>query len=87
MRTTIEIPDDQYVALRSMAARRGLRGFSPLISEAVALLLAHEADAAIDEALGLLGALDDAEADVLEEHVASLRRLAARRSDDPGTPG
>lgn len=35
MRTTIELSDDHRSALHSLAARRGLRGYSKLIQEAV----------------------------------------------------
>jgi Arc/MetJ-type ribon-helix-helix transcriptional regulator len=82
MRTTIELPDDQYVALRTLAARRGMRGFSPLIREAVKLLLAREDEERIDEALGLAGSLDDEEADRLEQHVQALRSRPGRTVQD-----
>ncbi len=35
MRTTVEISDDQHRALSALAQRRGLRGFSQLVQEAV----------------------------------------------------
>lgn len=35
MRTTIELSDDHRSALHSIAARRGLRGYSRLIQEAI----------------------------------------------------
>jgi metal-responsive CopG/Arc/MetJ family transcriptional regulator len=35
MRTTIELSDDHRSALHSIAARRGLRGYSKLIQEAI----------------------------------------------------
>jgi metal-responsive CopG/Arc/MetJ family transcriptional regulator len=35
MRTTIELSDDHRSALHSLAARRGLRGYSKLIQEAI----------------------------------------------------
>ena len=82
MRTTVELPDEQYAALRALAARRGVRGFSPLVSEAIALLLAREREAEVDAALALEGTLDDDEADELEEHVHGLRARPAR-----ATPG
>lgn len=84
MRTTVEIPDEQYVALRTLAARRGLRGFSPLISEALELLLAREDDARVDEALALAGILDEAEAEQLERHVQRLRARPARTASAEG---
>lgn len=46
MRTTIELPDEQRAKLLELAARRGEKGFSKLVQEAVAEYLA---DAAHDE--------------------------------------
>jgi metal-responsive CopG/Arc/MetJ family transcriptional regulator len=85
MRTTIELPDEHYRELRALAVRRGMRGFSPLISEAIDLLLAHEDDAEIDDALALGGVLDDREADALEDQVRSLRSRPARSAPAAGT--
>ncbi|MGI8876460.1 MAG: ribbon-helix-helix protein, CopG family [Egibacteraceae bacterium] len=84
MRTTIELPDGHYRALRTLAARRGIRGFSPLIREAVDLLLAREDEAEIDEALALAGVLDDADADALEDHVRGVRARPRRSLSDSG---
>jgi metal-responsive CopG/Arc/MetJ family transcriptional regulator len=39
MRTTIELSNDQRSALHSLAAQKGLRGYSKLIQEAVDLYL------------------------------------------------
>lgn len=78
MRTTVDIPDAQYVALRTMAAERGIRGFSPLISAAIDLLLTQEDEARVDEALALAGTLSADEADVLEQNVADLRTRTGR---------
>jgi predicted transcriptional regulator len=39
MRTTIELSDDHRSALHSIAARRGLRGYSKLIQEAIDLYI------------------------------------------------
>jgi predicted DNA-binding protein len=39
MRTTIEIPDDQRARLLELAARRGEKGFSALVREALELYL------------------------------------------------
>lgn len=35
MRTTIELSDRTYARLRTRAAERGLRGFSPIVEEAL----------------------------------------------------
>jgi len=39
MRTTIELSDRTYARLRTRAAERGLRGFSPIVEEALERLL------------------------------------------------
>lgn len=85
MRTTVDLSEDQYRALRTLAARRGMRGFSPLLREAVELLLAQGEGAEIDAALALAGTLEDREADALVEHVRDLRARPARTS--PGDAG
>lgn len=78
MRTTVEIPDEQYRALRVLAARRGLRGFSALISEAIDLLLDRQDEQGLADALALRGTLSEREADALEQTVAELRARPAR---------
>lgn len=40
MRTTVEIPDLLYRRVRELAARRGLRGFSPIVEDALVEYLA-----------------------------------------------
>lgn len=45
MRTTIELADEQRAALLAMAARRGLRGYSSLVQEALAKYLGVPAPA------------------------------------------
>ena len=42
MRTTIELSDRNYRRLRATAVERGLRGFSPIIEDAVERLLDQE---------------------------------------------
>lgn len=39
MRTTIELSDKTYTRLRAKAAERGMRGFSPIVEEALDRLL------------------------------------------------
>ena len=39
MRTTVELSDEQRAALLSLAAKRGLRGYSMLVQEALAQYL------------------------------------------------
>lgn len=77
MRTTIELPDQLRAKLLELAARRGEKGFSGLVAEAVARYVQDEAERAerLRAAKGALGRLDDAAADALE---ASIRELRAR---------
>ena len=43
MRTTIEIRDEHRAKLLEMAARRGEKGFSSIVSEAIELILQAQA--------------------------------------------
>ncbi len=76
MRTTIEIPDDQRARLLEMAARRGEKGFSSIVQEALAQYFAQEEarDERIRRALGALGTIDPEESDRIRESTAELRR-------------
>ncbi len=74
MRTTIEIQDEQRARLLEIAARRGEKGFSKLVQEALELYLRdHEQRDAIETAHRLQGRLSGEEADELERSVADLR--------------
>jgi len=59
MRTTIELPDEQRARLLEIAARRGEKGFSGLVQEAVARFLEEEdrRDRAVANAVEALGSL------------------------------
>lgn len=46
MRTTIELSDPLYRRVRALAAARGVRGFSPIVEEAVRDYLERDASAA-----------------------------------------
>ncbi len=59
MRTTIDLPEDQHRALSALAARRGLRGFSPLIQEALAVYLQHLDLDEVDLLLTLEGSMSE----------------------------
>lgn len=63
MRTSVEITDQQRAALTLLAGRRGMRGFSPLVREAIDLYLAEQEGGRLDAALSLEGVItaDDAE--------------------------
>jgi hypothetical protein len=75
VRTTVEISDGHRAALLELAARRGLKGFSSLVEDAVASYLAAEAarDDKRRAAAGLRGALTKRDAQGLRERTAALR--------------
>ncbi|HJS42801.1 MAG TPA: ribbon-helix-helix protein, CopG family [Gemmatimonadales bacterium] len=75
MRTTIELPDELRAKLLELAARRGEKGFSALVTEAVARYVADESRRAdrVREAVSTLGSLDDAAAAALEASIRELR--------------
>jgi len=51
MRTTIELSDRTYTRLRARAAERGMRGFSPLVEEALERLLDQGGEGGVAAAL------------------------------------
>lgn len=75
MRTTIEIKDEHRAKLLELAARRGEKGFSRLVGEAIERYLEslEDEEQAREEALALRGALSDEQADELEASVGALR--------------
>jgi metal-responsive CopG/Arc/MetJ family transcriptional regulator len=75
MRTTIDITDEQRGQLLELAARRGEKGFSRLVQEALDQYLAENLDRAerIKGALAVLGSLSDEAATKLETSVRDLR--------------
>ena len=76
MRTTIEITDEQRAKLLEAAARRGEKGFSTIVREA----LDHYFESAagrqerVERALKVVGALRGGAADRLESQARKLRR-------------
>jgi metal-responsive CopG/Arc/MetJ family transcriptional regulator len=76
MRTTVELPDHLRARLLELAARRGLKGFSQLVQEAVEQYLAQAGatDDRIDRAIDVLGTLDGEQAEELQRSVEELRR-------------
>lgn len=75
MRTTVEIRDDQRAKLLELAARRGEKGFSRLVEEALDRYLAavSGSEERIRRALGAVGSLDEESAQHLEESARSIR--------------
>ncbi len=76
MRTTIEIPDEQRAKLLEAAAKRGEKGFSSIVQQALADYFAAEErrQERVRQALGVIGKLDAEEADDLAKSVRKLRR-------------
>jgi len=75
MRTTIELPDEQRARLLDLAARRGEKGFSRLVQEAVERMLAEDDSrkSRTKAALALKGSMGAKAADDLEASVARVR--------------
>jgi predicted transcriptional regulator len=75
MRTTIEIADETRARLLELAARRGEKGFSTIVQEALDDYFRSEETrrARTKRALAALGSLDPQEADRLEDEVRELR--------------
>lgn len=72
MRTTLEIRDDQRVALGAMAAKRGLRGYSELVQEAIDLYLERRVGDDMDALLSLQGSITDDEAEEIRRRIAEM---------------
>jgi len=59
MRTTVEITSVQHEALNALAKRRGLRGFSQLVQEALDVYLQGLGDSETKLLLSLEGSLNE----------------------------
>jgi hypothetical protein len=70
MRTTIEIRDEQRIALAAIAAKRGLRGYSEIVQEAIDAYLSSTQGDDLDALLSLRGSLAPEQADALERRIA-----------------
>lgn len=75
MRTTIEIADETRAKLLELAARRGDKGFSGIVQEALDYYFEAEEERAakVAKAIDALGTLEAVEADRLEREVRKLR--------------
>ena len=75
MRTTVELSDAVRARLLELAARRGERGFSALVEEALERYLEDEERrrSQAEEAKAVIGSLSGQEADELEASVRALR--------------
>jgi hypothetical protein len=76
MRTTVEITDEQRAKLLQEAARRGEKGFSSIIQEALDHYFetAAERRARVELARQAIGRLSAEDADRLEKEIRDLRR-------------
>ena len=75
MRTTIEMRDEHRARLLELAARRGEKGFSHLVEEAIELYLRQEEVAAErrERALAVRGSFTDEEAEELRREIRRVR--------------
>jgi predicted transcriptional regulator len=75
MRTTIEIRDEHRARLLEIAARRGEKGFSTVVTEAIQLFLEAQIDLdkARRRALDARGSLGEREASELREETLRIR--------------
>ena len=75
MRTTIEIRDDLRAALLELAAKRGEKGFSRLVGEAIEAYLEaqHRRDEGRRRALQTKGAMSAEEAQELRDRATEIR--------------
>ena len=73
MRTTVEISESQRLALIALAAERGLRGYSPLLREAIEAYLERGRRQSTEALLGLRGVLSEETGEHLDRIVSSRR--------------
>jgi metal-responsive CopG/Arc/MetJ family transcriptional regulator len=73
MRTTVEITEEQHRALSAIAQRRGVRGFSPLVQEALDSYLANLDTDEVDLLLGLEGMLTESDAQELRSRITDVK--------------
>ena len=78
MRTTVEIRDDQHEALLALAGRRGERGFSRLLQDALDSYLGREEEAIrrkrVEDAIAAFDSFTREEGESLHRHVEELRQ-------------
>jgi len=77
MRTTVEMKPEHRAKLLETAARRGQKGFSSVLAEAIDLYLASQKKAAglRRRALALRGVLTRSRAEKLRNRVAEIRKV------------
>ena len=77
MRTTIDLTDEQRAELLRLAAKRGVKGFSSIVQEALDEYLRRQGGKkqAVATALSLRGCLKGKAVDEFKERVESLREF------------
>ncbi len=73
MRTTVEISEEQHRALSALAQRRGLRGFSLLVQEALADYLSDREADELEVLLSLEGTLTEEEEKQVRSRIQQVR--------------
>jgi metal-responsive CopG/Arc/MetJ family transcriptional regulator len=75
VRTTVELTEKQRLGLLNLAAKRGIKGFSTLVQEAIEQFLNQESykNKHIENALAMKGVFSDKEADELSERTKNIR--------------
>ncbi len=76
MRTTIELTNDHRSSLHSLAARRGLRGYSKLIQEAVDLYIQEMTakEGKVKALLKMRGTWNKKDAKIFSKKLREIRR-------------
>jgi predicted DNA-binding protein len=75
MRTTVEITSRQHEALNALAKRRGLRGFSQLVQEAIDVYLQGLGDSETELLLALEGSLNEEQESELRSRIEDARAV------------
>lgn len=75
MRTTVEITSEQHEALSALAKRRGVRGFSQLVQEALDAYLQGLGDSETKLLLSLEGSLNEDQESELRSRIEDARAL------------
>lgn len=75
MRTTVEITAAQHEALNALAKRRGIRGFSPLVQEAIDTYLQSLGDSETRLLLELEGSLNEDQEAELRARIEDARSV------------
>ena len=76
MRTTVEMKPEHRCALLALAAKKGEKGFSSVLAEAIEKYLNDERERTKqrDALLALRGSLSDEEAEELRKYTSELRK-------------